>query len=84
MQLDFMKLIESKGYISVSKELARNIGLHETMILTELISKYNYFKDKGQLDKEGFFFCTVDDLEHETTINKYYQNKAITNLKRWI
>lgn len=82
MQLDFMKLIESKGYISVSKELARNIGLHETMILTELISKYNYFKDKGQLDKEGFFFCTVDDLEHETTINKYYQNKAITNLKK--
>ena len=80
--LDFLKLIESKGYITVSKELARNIGLDETMILTELLSKYNYWKDKEKLTEEGYFYITIKDLKHETTLTKYRQTQAINNLKK--
>ncbi|MGM0411076.1 MAG: DnaD domain-containing protein [Bacillota bacterium] len=78
--MDFLRLIESKGYITVSKELARNIGLDETIILTELISKYNYWRDNEQL-KKGYFYITIKDLKKETTLTKYRQTKAINNLK---
>jgi len=79
--MNFLRLIESKGYITVSKELARNLGLDETLILTELISKYNHWKDKGKLTEEGYFYITIKDLKHETTLTKYRQTKAINNLK---
>ena len=79
--LDFLKLIESKGYITVSKELARNIGLDETMILTELISKYNYWSENNQLTDQGYFYITIEDLKKETTLTRYRQTKAINNLK---
>lgn len=78
--MDFLKLIESTGYITVSKELARNIGLDETLILTELISKYNYWKENNKL-KDGYFYVTIKDLKKETTLTKYRQTKAINNLK---
>lgn len=81
IMMDFLRLIESKGYITVSKELARNIGLDETMILTELISKYNYWKDKKELTEKGYFYITIKNLKHETTLTKYRQTKAINNLK---
>jgi len=80
MKLDFLNLIESNGYITVSKELARNIGLNETVILAELISQYKYHKGRGEL-KKGWFYCTIDKLEKNTTLNRYYQTKAIDNLK---
>lgn len=82
MQIDFLKLISSKGYLTISKELARNIGLDETLVLTELISKYNYWNEKQQLDEEDYFYLTVEDLEYETTLSKYKQTQAINNLKK--
>ena len=78
--MNFLDLIKSKGYIVVSKELAREIGLNETIILAELISQYQYFKDKGELDEQGYFYCTIDKLEKNTTIEKSKQGRVINNL----
>ena len=78
--MNFLDLIKSKGYIVVSKELAKEIGLNETIILAELISQYQYFKDKGELDEQGYFYCTIDKMENNTTLDREKQDKAIKNL----
>ena len=49
--------------------------------MAELISKYNYWKENNKLTKEGYFYATIQDLKHETTLTKYRQTKAINNLK---
>ena len=79
--MNFLDLIKSNGYITVSKELAKEIGLNETIILSELISQYEYFKKNGQLKDNKWFYCTIEKMEEQTTLNRYYQNKAIDNLK---
>lgn len=78
--MNFLDLIKSTGYITVSKELAREIGLHESMILSELISQYEYFKNRGELNHEGYFYCTIDKMEKQTTLTRELQDKAIKNL----
>ena len=79
--MNFLDLIKSNGYITVSKELAREIGLQETIILSELISQYEYFKEKNELDQEGYFYCTVNKMEKCTTLGEKAQKRAIDNLK---
>ena len=84
--MNFLDLIKSDGYITVSKELAREIGLNETIVLSELISQYEYFKNNNQLKDQEWFYCTIDKLEKQTTLSKDQQNKAPNNLERniWI
>ena len=78
--MNFLDLIKSSGYITVSKELAREIGLQETIILSELISHYEYFKKENKLDQDGYFYCTVGKLKKNTTIPKKTQSRKINNL----
>ena len=78
--MNFLDLIKSDGYITVSKELAREIGLQETIILSELISQYEYFRKRNELDQEGYFYCTVNKMEKCTTLGEKAQKRAIDNL----
>ena len=37
------KLLSSDGFIVVNKNLIRELGLHEAIIIGELCSEYNYW-----------------------------------------
>jgi hypothetical protein len=75
---DFLR---SDGSIVVNKNLSHAIGLHEAIIFSELLSKYNYFKDKEQLDDHGYFYNTADHLRRDTTLSPKQQRKAIKQLE---
>lgn len=78
--MDFELLIEllrSDGSIIVNKRLAKSIGIDAAIIYSELASKYKYFKNKNELTDDGFFFNTVENMEEDTTLSKYQQNKAL-------
>ena len=49
-------LLSSSAFLVVNKTLAKNIGLKETILLADLISKEEYFIDNGMTD--GWFFNT--------------------------
>lgn len=73
------ELLSSTAFIVVNKTLARNIGLKETVILADLISKEEYFISNGMTD--GWFFNTESNIEKDTTLTPYQQRKAIKKLK---
>ncbi len=75
-------LIRAEGSIVINKNLSHAIGLNETIIYSELLSRYNYFYIREELDNEGFFFNTVNDLQLATCIGEKTQKKAITTLKK--
>ena len=77
--MNILDLLRSDASIVVNKFLAREIGLNETVILSELISRYKWHQSKKE-DKGGWFYCTKDTLEEQTSLNRYYQDKAIDNL----
>jgi hypothetical protein len=76
-------LLRSDSSIVINKHLIHSIGLTETIIFSELLSKYNYFKNKETLTEDGFFFCTVADLEESTGIQRRSQETAIKSLIKY-
>lgn len=73
-------LLRSDGSVVVNKNLARNIGLDCAVLYSELASKYKYFKSRGQLTEDGFFFNTVDNLCYDTCLSDYQQREGIEKL----
>ena len=72
-------MLRSDGYITVNKTLARNIGLVPATIFSELCSKYAFFKNNNTL-QDGYFYCTIPDLEKNTGLTKDEQSTAVNKL----
>ena len=74
-----INLLSSSAFIILNKELARQVGLKEAVLLADLISKEEYFIDNGMTD--GWFFNTEANIENDTTLNSYQQRKCLKKLK---
>jgi hypothetical protein len=72
-------LLSSSAFLVVNKSLAKQIGLNETVLLADLISKEEYFIENNQL-KDGWFFNTSKNIENDTTLTSHQQRKAIKKL----
>ena len=73
-------LLSSTSFLVLNKELARQIGLKEAVLLADLISKEEYFIANGMID--GWFFNTEANIEKDTTLTPYQQRKCIKSLKK--
>ena len=73
-------LLSSTAFLVLNKDLARQIGLKEAVLLADLISKEEYFIANGMTD--GWFFNTEANIEKDTTLTAYQQRKALKSLKK--
>lgn len=76
-----LDLLRSNGSIVVNKNLVHAIGIDAAILYSELISKQDYFKDRGQLTDDGFFFNTVDNIKLDTGLGEKPQRAAIKKLE---
>jgi len=74
-------LLRSDGSIVVSKSLIQSIGLRESILFGELLSRYNYFSERNML-KDGWFYNTQYDLQAGTGLGEKAQRTTISKLKR--
>ena len=58
----------------------RSIGINETLVLSELVDKEEYFHREGKLLDGGWFYYTQEDLEFYTTLKRKSQETAIDSL----
>ena len=72
-------LLSSTAFLVLNKELARQVGLKEAILLADLISKEEYFIANGMTD--GWFFNTAKNIEEDTCLTTHQQSKAIKRLK---
>tara|TARA_R110001583_G_scaffold130188_1_gene281977 strand:+ start:309 stop:929 length:621 start_codon:yes stop_codon:yes gene_type:complete len=72
-------LLSSTAFLVLNKNLAKKIGLKEAVLLSDLISKEEYFIANGMTD--GWFFNTEANIEADTTLNSYHQRKCLKTLK---
>ena len=73
-------LLSSSAFLVVNKSLAKEIGLNATIILSDLISKEQYFIENGTINN-GWFFNTASNIEKDTTLTHYQQKKGIETLE---
>ena len=71
-------LLSSTAFLVLNKQLAKQIGLKESVLLADLISKEEYFLANGMTD--GWFFNTEDNIAQDTTLSPSQQRKCIKNL----
>ena len=75
------ELLRADGSIVINKALIHSIGLNESILYCELISRYFYFEDRFLLDKNGMFYNSIDDLFLATGVHRKSQSSALSNLK---
>ncbi len=75
-------LLRADGSIVINKNLIISIGLNESIMFCELLSRYYYFLERKQLQDDGSFFNTIFDLSLATGLADKAQRTAITNLKK--
>tara|TARA_R100000152_G_C6781427_1_gene215892 strand:+ start:2249 stop:2908 length:660 start_codon:yes stop_codon:yes gene_type:complete len=72
-------LLSSTSFLIVNKRLAKRVGLKEAILLSDLISKEQYFIENKMLD-DGWFYNTSKNIEQDTTLSRHKQSVAIKNL----
>lgn len=65
------------NYRTYNIDVARCLGVNAAIILSQLASKQRYFREKGKLTEQGYFYYTMEDLHDDTAISKHEQNLAI-------
>ena len=73
------EIIRSDGFLAVNKALMRELGLNNSVLLCDLLSKKSYFKNKNQLE-DGWFFNTESNREWDTGLISNQQRKCIKEL----
>ena len=74
-------LLSSSAFLIVNKRLAAAIGLKETILLADLISKEEYFIENNLIDN-GWFFNTERNIHQDTTLTPYQQRKCLKQLEK--
>jgi len=81
MKTGLYNYLISDGSVIVSKKLIREIGLHESILFSELLSRQKYFEKRNLLDKQGYFFNTQYDLQAGTGLGEKAQRNLIKKLQ---
>lgn len=79
--MNLISLLSSSNVGYYNKEIARMFGLNEAIILSELCSKYEYWKKENKLTENEFFFETQETIEENTTLSSYQQRNALKTLE---
>ena len=71
-----LQLLNSGYNVTVNKFLAKSLGIEAAYFLGELISEYNYWYVRDELQDE-WFFSTTKNIEDNIGLNYYAQLKNI-------
>lgn len=74
-------ILSQSAFWVVNKKLAVKIGLEETILLSDLITKQQYFLERGELT-DGFFYNTSENLTKDTGLTYYQQKSRISKLEK--
>lgn len=80
--IDLHSIISSESFWQVNKKIARYFKDNNTAILLEdLVSKKKYFESKNQVDVDGYFFNTSENIEEDCNLSYHKQKGCLKQLK---
>lgn len=77
---EIFKLLNPNNTVNFNRPLAHALGTNEAIIYSALIAKQAYYEQREMLDEDGYFFCTISDLQESTGLTRYQQDGAIKNI----
>lgn len=83
-------MTSSDWFWSINKSLVKEIWFETTFYLQYLLSNFNYFLEKKSenmkiIDWENYFFRTAKDIEDDTWLSRYQQDRNREKLEKlWV
>ena len=74
-------ILGQHAHWNVNKKLARLVGLEAALLISDLISKREYFIQNKDITLEDWFFNTQENIEVDTGLTPHQQRKAFEILK---
>lgn len=74
------KILGQSAFWIVNKEIAKNIGIEPAVLLADLIDKHSYFETRNELDDDGYFYNTSENIESSTSLNYHAQKRCLKTL----
>lgn len=71
--LDFF----SMPHLRINKDIMKAYGVSEAIWIADIFSRWNYFKKKGMLDEDDFFFVSQPEIRKTTQLNYNKQTDII-------
>lgn len=76
--------LSQSAFWKVNKYLAREFGDNDcALLLSDFVSKQEYFASENKLDDDGFFFNTREKIKEDTNISPDMQRKYISILESY-
>lgn len=69
-------ILSQDAHWLINKAIAKKVGLTAALLLSDLISKRDYFLKRGELEADGSFFNTANNLEHDLGLTDYGRRDA--------
>lgn len=73
-------ILSQSAWWVVNKAVSKKLGIETAVYLADLVSKYEYFENRNQLDSDGYFFNEKKNIEFDTTLTPYKQDLALEKL----
>lgn len=67
------QIFGQKAHWQINKDFSKSFGLHCAILISDLVDKNIYFNQE-------WFFNTAENIENDTTLSKFQQDKAINIL----
>ncbi len=80
MKKEFMNIINAENTVYINRPLAHALGIKPALLYNALIGKQVYYEQHNMLDREGYFYSTIEDMQESTALSRCQQNKAIAVL----
>lgn len=77
-----INLLSSSAFYIVNKQLVKDLGFNAALLLSDLISKREYFEQQFVVH-HGWFFNTEENIKRDTTLTGYQQRKATDILVKY-
>lgn len=71
------KILGHTAYWMVNKTIARVTSIEAALLLADLADKELYFNTREEVDNDGYFFNTADNIKRDTTLTYHSQKKAL-------
>ena len=80
MNNEKLKLIFSSNYFVVPRALLKVFKIKTALMLCELYSEYQYWFGKGGVNKDNYFYSTIQNVQDNTGLTKHDQLVAVKEL----
>ena len=76
---NLLRVLSNDNFLILSRDLVKEIGLDEAILLGELCHEQVYWETMNKLQKDGTFYTTVENIEKQIGLKK---NKQLVILKK--